>query len=256
MKIINIIIVRFSLKLSGEWERRAYGQAENRRQWLEKRIFLMRKTLAKSISGQTKPPDRVFILCDEGDKSLMGKKLQLIEKEWEIVFVDRKWIFKSVFDDIRKCNYKNIAISRIDSDDYIAKDYLENINKTIVRSFFDGEKFDYVVACNGYRTDGSRLQKLFYRVSPFITSFETNFSGLNVYSFNHEHVEEKRHIANLDAEWMQYLHGGNISNGFHGKTVSREEFYQMIGLREDKIVAMQPVALTSEFAARFGMVFL
>jgi hypothetical protein len=128
---------------------------------------------------------------------------------------------KQIIKDIRQNNlHTNIAISRIDSDDLICKDYLKNINAQL-----DIYPKKLLVACKGYRSDLTQIQSTFCPVAAFMTQYNRpmkmpNFERLDssreisIFDFSHVDIWQKDHYQVHSAEWIQLVHGRNIHNAF------------------------------------------
>lgn len=210
-KIHNVIVVRFSLRVRA-WRRRIFFDDRTRESWFKFRAELYRQTLGRSLSAQTERPSCIYLLMDAGDRSLCEKYLQGLE--FVPIYVGGMHE-RSVAEDLEaKGIVDNVALTRIDSDDIVAKNYLEKLNKKIRETMTPGGDGGLVITCAGYRTNFVQVQSAFHCAPPFITLFRTRYRGENVYSHDHREITEKPHVKDTDAEWMQVIHGTNVSNGF------------------------------------------
>ncbi|APZ55191.1 glycosyltransferase [Salipiger abyssi] len=224
MQINNFLVIRFSLRLKEEWLRKAYGDEENRYGWLEMRGRIFKETLYRSLLEQSVRPKRVFLLLDVRDEEFYHACLNDLDEMIEPIFSKNWNHYEQVADRISASGLTNIAVSRCDSDDLVATDYFEKVNAAIRTATEKGESFEYVVATRGFISDGVNIQETYYSCSPFLTIFEKEWNGANVYGIGHENVVKHSHIAVSDARWMQYIHGTNIANSFSAVDADREAF--------------------------------
>ncbi len=222
--IKNVVVVRFSLRVPA-WRKKIFFNDKNRDAWFKFRSELYKQTLGLSIKSQTKQADRVYLLMDENDGDLYAKYLE--DSYISPIFSkDSNHNWQVGEDLVRSGLCENIAMSRIDSDDIIARDYFEKINTQISELVNQGQTVEYLVACTGYRSDFSQAQPIHYIGGPFITLYKQKYSYETVYGFEHKSLLQKTYIQNYDAEWMQVIHGTNVVNGFAkptGHTLSKEE---------------------------------
>jgi len=221
--IVNIVVIRFSLKLNSDWSFKAYGDETNRENWFKFRSDIFNNTLGQCLKNQTKLPDKVYLLMDESDQSYYLKYLN--SDQYHPIFSVNSDHFVQVEQDMIACGYNsNIAIYRIDSDDLISCQYIYDINARIEIAIKDGLGFDFIVNVMGYRSDLSKIQSIYYNCSPFLVLFEKMYSKRNVYGFNHENVIDLPHIQNLTPGWIQLIHSCNVSNNFSSNVLDSDSF--------------------------------
>jgi predicted O-methyltransferase YrrM len=222
--IANIVAVRFSIRMSEEWLRKAYGTEAQRGNWLAMRARLFRETLYRSLKAQTVPPRKVLLIMDEGDRAAWEAHLAFDPEFVAPVFITGRDHALPLADAVSRIAVQNVALSRIDSDDMVATGYLEAVNATIARAERLAHPFDFVVAPRGYRSDGKQLQRLYFSASPFLTRFAKRYTGQAVYGFNHVDVLQRPHVVARRAHWMQCLHDTNVANRFQSSRHTRERF--------------------------------
>ena len=108
----------------------------------------------------------------------------------------------------------------------------------------------WIVATDGFRSDFKIVQKIFYNCSPFLNYFEREFSGINVYSLNHESVREVGHsrLESSNGFWLQYIHSSNVANVFkHNKLISEAEFRMRNFCEDIKVNAMKTITLDHDW---------
>ncbi|WP_374278776.1 hypothetical protein [Azonexus sp.] len=207
--IVNVVVIRFSLRVK-EWQSRLFFDEKSRESWFRYRAELYRSTLGRSLSHQTLKPFRTYLLMDEGDRSLHEKYLGGLD--FTPIFSDRNH-FQIVADDLKRLGVvDNVAVTRVDSDDIVERLYFEKINSKIRELKDVGKKSALIATCCGYRTNFLEIQSAFHCAPPFITLFRESYKGENVYSHDHREISEMEHVIDTSAEWMQVIHGTNVSN--------------------------------------------
>lgn len=216
-QINNVIAIRFSLRMKEEWLRKAYGDETNREAWFAMRADIFKNWLGRAISEQTVKVRRAVIFMDTDDKHLWDKYLDL-----PLPFVP---IFTAAADQAKKLrqflraeDIKNIVLSRVDSDDTIAVDYIEKLNREVSALIEAGEERRYIVACNGFVTNLTEIQSLHHNCCPFVSLFIKDYDGSVIYDIEHIKILDRNPVLNQDASWMQIIHGSNIANKLHRKS--------------------------------------
>lgn len=213
ININHILIVRFSLKTREKWHLRACGEEEKRSEWFAMRAEIFRLTLHASLMIQKVKPRKIFILMDENDRPLYKQHLNLQESIYVPIFSPGDLGHKIVAQIILETGWRNLALSRIDSDDLVCSSgYFEEINKSIFSGLEAGVDFKYIVNANGLICNGRHLRRVFVNYSPFLTLYVDRYRGESVYAFPHGNVRDFPHLVSTGSRWMQYVHGTNIGN--------------------------------------------
>lgn len=207
--------MRFSLRLSRDWEIKAYGSEDKRASWIIWRLGLLSKHLISALLSSTRRPDKIFLLADTSDKEIIDSAITANESV--------EWLFSSgaaPFEILRLRLLSlfagnQVVISRIDSDDTISMKYGEEL-LAVANASIDKRRVQnyYIVYTNGFRSDGIRIQPVYYSCSPFLSLFCPAYSGENIYSINHEDVLKFPHLSIDIPSWCQIIHGTNVSNRF------------------------------------------
>lgn len=234
-KIVNVVVVRFSLVLNEDWLKKVYGDPSNRVSWLKYRLDIFNRTLRPSIIAQTWQVRAVYLLLDEQDEDFYYENCADLEGVFVPIFSRHGDHFARVGENVKAIASTNVAVSRVDSDDILSFDYISEINRVISLHRL-GKDLLRVVACSGYRTDGVRIQEVYSKVSPFITLFFSSYDGENVYAFNHSRIREMAHVKNRDARWIQLIHCSNISNRFIETRNSKNDFEYKIVINPESSV--------------------
>jgi hypothetical protein len=149
---------------------------------------------------------------DEGDRDFYNRYLNLKEDFYRPLFSHAEQGHQEMKAALKTYDLKNIAISRVDSDDLIHCQFLEAVQDTVRTAVAQGVPFEYVVAARGYRTDGRRIKSAFFNYSPFITSFSPSDFEQSPYGFRHGDVLKHATLVCGQAHWMQFIHGTNLAN--------------------------------------------
>lgn len=206
----NYIAIRFSLKYESFVKHIASFE---RSEWFKYRAEIMKKTLIPAIKKQDYPPFKVFIFMDHDDIILYEKYLNL-GGNFIPVYCRAEDLNSTLSNLILNDGEKQVMVSRIDSDDIISDSYLSSLNRDVLN--FDEKT--YIVAAKGYVSDLTDIQEIYYNYSPFISIFYPVYDSSPLF-FEHTKVLQKSPVINVTAEWLQVLHGSNISNRFRDKSV-------------------------------------
>ena len=246
----NVVVVRFSLKVA-EWRRRAFVNESNREAWFTYRARLFQQTLFASLCAQTKPVSAVYLLMDEDDRPLFETYLlqplfqtQLQAQAHEGIPSPAKRVAPSkgrvpeirpifssqaphrqvALDLLKRGPTQQLTMSRIDSDDIVARNFFEELSHDIFTALQAAKTFDYVMAAQGYKSNLKQMQRCLYGRSPFLTRYWAQLPAPDewasadnpptVYDVSHVRIREHHLLESLDAQWLQLLHGTNVANGF------------------------------------------
>ncbi len=178
---------------------------------------MFKRTLYRSLLGQTHQDFILFVLMDEADESLWEQHLAIADPRVRPVFeADPRFHLAGTRRQLLQLARPGLLISRVDSDDLLASNYLACLNARV--QYFDkrGIERGVIVSSLGYITDGAYVQKVYFPNSPFISLYCRRYNFENIYSFNHGKVLELGAPCLLDprSTWMQFLHGTNLANEF------------------------------------------
>lgn len=228
MNISNIVVIRFSLKLNADWQKIAYGSEENRGRWFFYRMELFKDFMANSLRNQTTKPMQTFILMDASDEVLYRKTERYISDLVTPIFSENRNHFLQVRKIIKERWSKDVAISRVDSDDILDEYYFERVNKSIREAISGGKIFTHIVATRGYRASRNHWQALYFNRSPFLTRYCQVYNGENVYDMNHLDVVSHPHIQCDSARWVQVINSTNVRNALLRSELDEVSFLKNI----------------------------
>ena len=222
----NIAVVRFSVKIAKYYDEIGVSKFPSREEWFADRFELFSKTLYRCLEYQTVQPNRVYILIDDSDQQLYSKYFCDVDSTvYKSVCVDSYVMGKHrdgvinyaqiIHQDLVDSGIsQNVAMSRIDSDDYISYNYFEEINQAIEQN-----NPDVVYVSSGWLTDFETMVESVGEVdSAFMTAYIADITAqppVDVYSRPHvswHRDPEYRTVATDKCKWIQYIHDTNIYN--------------------------------------------
>lgn len=227
----HLILTRFNVEVDGfETIENTWDKMFIDTEWLEGRFKLFEAYCLPSVKAQTSknfswlvffhpdtPEEYKLRISNITDKFPQFKPIyiksnndipQKIQDELKRNFSDKNWVITT----------------RIDNDDIIAKDYIDNIQK-----LFRPENKLILDFYKGYILDHKNLElyKYDYQSNAFISIIENSNNIKSVLSFNHARAKEYGNIEHIDSKrmWSQVIHGENLGNKIYGtKTIKLKDF--------------------------------
>jgi len=234
--INNFLIVRFSIKIPSD-EHQMWATANKnieeqfsiRENWFRYRVNLFESSYI-SFKFQTIPFKNIFLIFDISDQILFEKYIKPKFNVEPIFDSNGNW--KSIYTkQIQKVCTHNVVLSRVDSDDLIDKNYVENINITIADKIKKNEDL-MIIAPRGQITDGLHVQETLFNVSPFISLYCPSYNGQDVYDESHILCLQFNHAFSQHARWIQRVHGSNVDNKFREESPEFEAIASMLFNRD------------------------
>lgn len=215
----NYVAIRFSLRWNNDWAAKAYGDEASRERWFSMRADLFKTWVVPSIAAQTVQVRRVFVLMDTDDWNLWARYLDLSDPFCPVFVRGGEARQRETARLIREDGVRDVVLSRLDSDDAIAPNFLEEINRSAEQATSDapGPRPLYVVAANGFTTDLTRIQAVHYNCSPFISLYVEEYADQDIYDVEHTRILDRSPVINTTALWMQIVHGTNLLNKLHNE---------------------------------------
>ena len=220
---IHVLITHFNLDYSKTFPTVPLGQYKNP-EWLGKRFDLFEKYCLPSVERQT---DKNFLwLCtfhEDTPEPFMSRI-----KEYAAKYSYMKLYFGTRFDEyiqnfvgIIKENMPQkpyLVTTRLDNDDGIAVDYIENIHKNLYETK-NGYFIDYIY---GYIYDVAQKQPYFqkFRRNPFSTRVERWENAQTIRKFSHDTIDDHGDVLRVKNKnnpmWLQVIHENNVMNEVDG----------------------------------------
>jgi hypothetical protein len=220
MRTKHIIVTRLAIK----WVQYKYiglSWAE----WLNNSIELMDKYCRASLRNQSCQDFTLFSIVDESviyfGRKLNNEKILYIPYKIKYPF---KEIVSIINNNIEKQKFDSVIITRLDRDDCLRYDFVENLQK-----HFADEKEKHIDLRKAYTFDSitGKIYNIdtynFKFVSPFVSTFEIIKNGkikCIPYAVEHTQVSQKIKGNKVDDLFaLQVLHGNNICNKIVGKEI-------------------------------------
>ncbi len=222
----HYIITRFNL--SQRWDKDSLGKNVLDDDWLKKRFQLFENYCFPSLKSQTNKNFEWWVFFDASTPNLYRKKIKKFgdllpnfqpkfKKSYQ-EFEDT--LAQDLFEDIDFKNTDFIITTRLDNDDIFSKKAVEELQNNLV---------DYKCILEmpiGYNLEigkVNKLRKMNYTLNPFISLLENIKNSKKIETvYAHQHGEWmhlKRIKITNKPQWIQVIHGNNVSNQIKGKEI-------------------------------------
>ncbi|KGO90125.1 glycosyltransferase [Flavobacterium suncheonense] len=216
----HYLITRFNLK-NPEWDRTKNNETLLDNAWMNERLHLFETYCLPSVTGQTNQNFEWLLFFDSStSQEFRNRILATTEKHTNIklFFIDGMPEFKdSILNYVVENNRKDYLItSRIDNDDCIHKNYIDEIQK-----MFRKQEFLAIDVINGYTLQVEPdfiLGKKDHIFNPFMSLIERNENPKTVWHYSHNMWKKEPRIIHHKGErlWLSIIHGKNKVNEFDG----------------------------------------
>lgn len=206
-------------------------------EYIKDRIWLYNNLTKKSIKNQT---NKNFILLSLYDKSLSNNIFDNMLSNEKNLFIDRiengNYPWNPIINSIKQFvknkneNFNDIIVTRIDSDDLIHEQFVENVKSNL------NNKYEFADINNVYHLDNKNNRiyssnKYKSIISPFVSIKEkyNNFKCIP-YSITHDKISQiikGKKYNNLSG--IQVIHNNNMINKINGKLIKNfnlNEYYK------------------------------
>jgi len=209
----HLILTRFNVRL--DW-----SQSNWDRTWLQRRIELFETYCLPSVRNQTNQNFQWNVFFDEKSPDFLLEKIEAYKNYENFVPIFTS-VFNSEFcrETVRQKlspNADHVITTRLDNDDAIATDFIQNIQDHFVPKDMTFLNFLY-----GYRLSKSKLYLHRYSSNSFISLIEpcqkeklkTVYCGIA-----HGRYKEIGNIVNIKSKpnWLILIHEDNIGNKCKG----------------------------------------
>lgn len=216
----HYLITRFNLR-NEDWKTSKSGSLVLTEEWLKNRFLLFESICIPSVQNQTNQQFTWLVFFDENTPQKYKQKItgySRIFSNFIPVFINGMPEFlPSIQTEIKKSNSEYIITSRIDNDDCISKDYIDEIQKN-----FERQKFLALDFPDGYTLQIKPRVKIGYRLqvyNPFVTLIEKNDNPQSVWSKEtHGSWKKEKNVKRIKNKrvWMSIIHLENKKNQFVG----------------------------------------
>lgn len=203
----NYIITSFSLINNvSEFD----SKTDEFEKWFKFRASIFNNFTLPSVLDNSIKPKGLILLFDKDHfyfYDLYIKKNELIFP----IFTNVSEFKDDIFNFISKKDFSDLVFTRLDSDDYIANNFLSETNKTIENNLFSEDVFYIVV--NGFITNLQIVNQVRYVTSPFISVYGKQANILySLYNQPHTEILREKRVYVEKSFWIQLIHGTNRAN--------------------------------------------
>ncbi|MEH6704895.1 glycosyltransferase [Galbibacter orientalis] len=215
----HFIITRFNLR-KDDWKISKNNSPVLTKKWLENRFVLFENFCIPSVKSQTNKNFKWLVFFDKNTPNNFKKKIESYKFDFENftpVYVDGMSKFLPTIQKILNENTSDYIItSRIDNDDSISKNYIEEVQKTFNKQTYTGVDF-----LDGYTLQISpniKLGKRKQAFNPFISLIEKNENPKSVWHKTHSGWKKEKQVIRVPNKrvWMSIIHFENKVNEFVG----------------------------------------
>ena len=215
----HFLITRFNLRAS-DWKVSKSNKKVLTEEWHKDRFQLFTDYCFSSVQSQTNKNFKWLVFFDtstpEKYKDII-KTLQLKMDNFIPLFVDGMDQFlPEIKSYISKSDTKYLITSRLDNDDCIGNNYIEEIQKR-----FNSQDFMALDFIDGYTIQTQPTLKIGERLdqfNPFITLIEKNKNPKSVWHVRHSHWKREKNVLKIREvrTWTAIIHQENKINSFVG----------------------------------------
>jgi hypothetical protein len=234
----HFLITRFNLRQT-DWTTNKNSKPVLTEEWHENRFQLFTDYCFPSVASQKNKNFEWIVFFDtttpQKYKDVIAT-LQTRMSNFSPVFVDGMPLFlPSIYEEMEKCNKDYIITSRIDNDDCISENYIDEIQKRFAQQDFMAVDF-----VDGYTIQTSPDVKIAYRLdqyNPFISLIEKNDSPKTVWTSRHSHWKREKNILQVrDVRiWASVIHEENKVNEFFGfGKVNLDDFFEKFQIAPER----------------------
>ncbi len=246
----HFLITRFNLRQT-DWTTNKNKKPVLTEEWHENRFQLFTDYCFPSVASQKNKNFEWIVFFDtttpQKYKDVIAT-LQTKMSNFSPVFIDGMPLFlPSIHEEIEKCNKDYIITSRIDNDDCISENYIEEIQKRFAKQDFMA--IDFI---DGYTIQTSPDVKIGFRLdqyNPFISLIEKNNSPKTVWTARHSHWKREKNILQVRNVriWASVIHQENKVNEFFGYgKVNLNEFFEQFHLSSKIKVTLEKLNIPQD----------
>ena len=222
----HFIITRFNLTQKCDKDSLGSGVLDDN--WLKKRFQLFENYCFPSLKSQTNKNFEWWVFFDTSTPDLYKRKIEKLsallpnfKSKFKGSYQDfHDTLAKDLLEEIDGANIDIIITTRLDNDDIFSDDAVAELQNNLV---------DYKCILEmpiGYNLEigkVNKLRKMNYPLNPFISLIESVKNNQTIETvYAHQHGEwthlKQINITNKP-QWIQVIHGNNVSNQLKGKEI-------------------------------------
>lgn len=217
----HLLITRFNLR-NHDWNTTKNNQKLLTDEWMEDRLWLFENFCFPSVIAQTNQQFNWHLFLDTTTTAVFKIRLENLVAPHSNVHLHYIEGMPEFYPSIQKllsdqyANQPYIITSRIDNDDCISKNFINEIQLQ-----FNQQDFLALDSIKGYSLQVQpdfRLGKKEHIYNPFISLIEKNYNAKTVWSSDHTQWKKEKRIKQLTHKrlWMSIIHESNKVNEFDG----------------------------------------
>ena len=217
----HFLITRFNLK-NPDWDVTKNNEILLDEKWMDERLELFSNYCFPSVINQTNKNFKWLLFFDSSTSQKYRNKIaNIIDNNPQILifYIDGMPKFQEAILEFLKINAADkefLITSRIDNDDCIHKDFINEIQKQ-----FNKQDFLAIDNINGYTMQVEPtfiLGKKEHIFNPFISLIERNHNPKTVWHYVHNMWKKEPRLIHLSEKrlWLSIIHGKNKVNEFDG----------------------------------------
>jgi hypothetical protein len=217
----HFLITRFNLK-NPDWDVTKNNELLLDDNWMDERLELFSNYCFPSVVNQTNKNFKWLLFFDTSTSEKYRKKIdQIIHNHPQIIpfYINGMPNFQEAilhYIEENASDKKFLITSRIDNDDCIHKDFINEIQKQ-----FNEQDFLAIDTINGYTLQVEPsfiLGKKEHIFNPFISLIERNHNPKTVWHYVHNMWKKEPRLIHLSEKrlWLSIIHGKNKVNEFDG----------------------------------------
>lgn len=214
-KFDHFLLTRFNVRVFE-------GAGRPTESWLTERFNLFRTFCFGSVSQQSNSNFRWLVFMDEDTPQWLREAISSLAVDMNgrliPVYLLTPFSAQKVAEEVRqRASSSYVITTRIDNDDAISFDFIEQI-----QARFLSQEFEFLNFIDGCQLANGRTYKRPYPANPFITLFEYNTPDMplkTVYLDEHPRLPmhgKVRDVRTGHAMWIQIVHSSNVANAVVG----------------------------------------
>jgi len=217
----HYLITRFNLR-NPKWEVTKNHETLLTDEWMEDRMWLFETFCFPSVVAQTNTNFSWILYLDTTTTDKYKQRMQQLvanHPNIHLFYIDGMPAFSTEAKKLiaqRSADKSYIITSRIDNDDCIHQDFINEIQQK-----FDSQAYQVIDIINGYSLQikpNFMLGKKDHIFNPFISLIEKNNNPKTVWSNDHTMWKNERRVTQIKGKrlWMSIIHEKNKVNEFNG----------------------------------------
>jgi len=234
----HYLITRFNLRAS-DWKVSKSNKKVLTEEWHKDRFQLFTDYCFSSVLSQTNQNFKWLVYFDISTPEKYKNVIKSLEAKMDNfipLFIDGMDNFlPEIKAYLSNSDKEYLITSRLDNDDSLSKNYIEEIQKRFNKQDFMALDFidGYTIQTHPSVKIGKRLDQF----NPFITLIEKNQNPKSVWHVRHSHWKREKNVTKIREVriWAAIIHQENKINSFVGyDAVDLEDFFELFKISESE----------------------